>query len=203
MNKIELKRLIERNLRRQGFHLSPTRVTPPTCMDKNRIRDLHHPAVLHRREVAKKGLLAHETTLLARLATGSEIDPLRIKPELIEVQRGSEDERLFRYAALHWSIPVSSGYGRRLRFLLIDQSNGKLIGLFGLADPVYNLGPRDAWVGWEADTRRRHLRYVMDAFALGAVPPYSFLLCGKLVAMLVASSEVRRVFGGNILGSNR
>jgi hypothetical protein len=34
----------------------------------------------------------------------------------------------------------------------------------------------------------------MDAFVLGAVPPYSFLLCGKLVAMLAASNEVREVF---------
>jgi hypothetical protein len=34
----------------------------------------------------------------------------------------------------------------------------------------------------------------MDAFVLGAVPPYSFLLCGKLVAMLAASDEVRTAF---------
>jgi hypothetical protein len=34
----------------------------------------------------------------------------------------------------------------------------------------------------------------MDAFVLGAVPPYSFLLCGKLVASLVASVEVRQAF---------
>jgi hypothetical protein len=34
----------------------------------------------------------------------------------------------------------------------------------------------------------------MDAFVLGAVPPYSFLLCGKLVAMLAASDTIRRAF---------
>jgi hypothetical protein len=34
----------------------------------------------------------------------------------------------------------------------------------------------------------------VDAFALGAVPPYSFLLCGKLVAMLALSNEVRAAF---------
>jgi hypothetical protein len=34
----------------------------------------------------------------------------------------------------------------------------------------------------------------MDAFVLGAVPPYSMLLCGKLVGMMVASSEVRAAF---------
>jgi hypothetical protein len=34
----------------------------------------------------------------------------------------------------------------------------------------------------------------MDAFVLGAVPPYSSLLGGKLVAMLAASNEVRSAF---------
>jgi hypothetical protein len=34
----------------------------------------------------------------------------------------------------------------------------------------------------------------MDAFVLGSVPPYSFLLCGKLVAMLASSNEVREAF---------
>src|SRR5205823_6273432 len=47
------------------------------------------------------------------------------------------------------------------------------------------------WVRWNKEARKRRLHHVMDAFVLGAVPPYSFLLCGKLVAMLAASDEVR------------
>jgi hypothetical protein len=113
---------------------------------------------------------------------------------LVEVLPDSDEELLFRYASLHWSIPVSSGYGRRLRFLVIDDHNGKLIGLVGLGDPVYSLGARDEWVGWTFSDRRKRLRNVMDAFVLGAVPPYSFLLCGKLVAMLAASDTVRDAF---------
>lgn len=34
----------------------------------------------------------------------------------------------------------------------------------------------------------------MDAYVLGAVPPYSYLLCGKLIAMLTLSNEVRNAF---------
>jgi hypothetical protein len=125
---------------------------------------------------------------------GADVDPSRISPRLVMVQRGSEDELLFRYAGLHWSIPVSSGYGRRIRFLVVDGQNDKLIGLFGLSDPVFNLSGRDSWIGWDWKHRRKNLHHVMDAFVLGAVPPYSMLLCGKLVAMLVASNEVRALF---------
>ena len=114
----------------------------------------------------------------------------------------SKDELLFRYASLHWSIPVSSGYGRRLRFLVLDQSTDKLIGLFGLGDPVFGLKDRDDWVGWDKEERRERLHHVLDAYVLGAVPPYSFLLCGKLVALLAASNEVRETFRRKYAGSS-
>ncbi|HEX9429075.1 MAG TPA: Druantia anti-phage system protein DruA, partial [Candidatus Bathyarchaeia archaeon] len=143
---------------------------------------------------SRGGLARFEVSLLERLASGSEIVPEKIVPRLLEVQPDSDEERLFRYASLHWSIPVSSGYGRRIRFLVVDQQNGKLIGLFGLSDPIFNLGARDEWIGWPKEARRNNLHHVMDAFVLGAVPPYSLLLCGKLIAMLVASNEVRNAF---------
>jgi hypothetical protein len=135
-----------------------------------------------------------EKDLLGHIASGHEVVPSRISPRLVEVLPDSEEELLFRYASLHWSIPVSSGYGRRLRFLVVDEYNGKLIGLIGLGDPVFSLGPRDQWVGWTPADRKKRLGNVMDAFVLGAVPPYSFLLCGKLVAMLAASDTVRHAF---------
>ena len=34
----------------------------------------------------------------------------------------------------------------------------------------------------------------MDLFVLGAVPPYSYLLCGKLVALLATSQAVQKAF---------
>ena len=155
---------------------------------------MHKMAVQHRIERSKEGLFRYEPYLLGRLAKGSEVIPEQITPRLIEVLPNSKDELLFRYASLHWSIPVSSGYGRRLRFLVIDEQNEKLIGLFGLGDPVFSLKDRDQWVGWDMNARKKHLHHVMDAFILGAVPPYSFLLCGKLVGMLVTSNEVRSAF---------
>jgi hypothetical protein len=158
------------------------------------LRRLHTLAVRSRLERAKKGLERHEAALLARFAAGPEVDPARMQPRLVQVRPRTPDELLFRYACLHWSIPVSSGYGRRLRFLVVDGHNGKLMGLFGLGDPVFSLAPRDRWVGWDKEGRRARLRHVLDAFVPGAAPPYSFLLGGKLLALLAASGEVREAF---------
>ncbi|MBW6414169.1 DUF4338 domain-containing protein [Methylacidiphilum fumariolicum] len=64
----------------------------------------------------------------------------------------SEYELLFRYACLYWSIPVSSGYGRRIRFLVFGKNNSKLIGLFSLGDPVYSIQAQDRWIDWTMKT---------------------------------------------------
>jgi hypothetical protein len=194
LSRDELRTLIIDSLQSQGYEVGGSRPMPPQNLDKARVRALNAPAVEHRREAARHALERSESSLLTHIAAGGQVDPRRIKPTLVAVRRGSTEELLFRYVSKHWSIPVSSGYGRRLRFLVVDDFNEKLIGIIGLADPVINLGVRDKWIGWTSEAKTERLRHVMDAFVIGAVPPYSSLLCGKLVAMLAASTEVRRAF---------
>jgi hypothetical protein len=125
-------------------------------------------------------------------ASGSEVDPSQISARVIHVQT-AEEAALFRYTSLHWSVPVSRGYGRRTRFLVVDKQNHKVIGIFALGDPVYNLTARDQEIGWSIQQRNERLYNVLDAFVLGAVPPYQQLLGGKLVAMAAVSDTTREV----------
>lgn len=197
-----LRKQIMSSLRKQGFRFRKGELIVPDIPDKDAIRRLHSVAVTHRRQRSQPYLQRHEPELLARIANGFEVVPELVSPKLVEVQPNTEDELLFRYISLHWSIPVSSGYGRRIRFLVVDQQNDKLIGAFGLGDPVFNLGARDDWVDWNKAAREDRLQNVMEAFLIGAVPPYNYLLCGKLVAMLLASNEVRRAFRRKYEGSS-
>lgn len=194
INKAKLKARIIRSLRGQGFRVIDGNILPPKRLSKRKIRRLHETAVEHRIERARAGLVDHEPKLLECIASGCDVVPEKIRPRMVEVRRNSHEELVFRYASLHWSIPTSSGYGRRLRFLVIDEYNGKLIGIIGLADPVISLAARDQWIGWDNSNRNDRLKNVMDAFVLGAVPPYSFLLGGKLIAMLATSDTVRNLF---------
>jgi hypothetical protein len=134
-------------------------------------------------------------------AEGIDIVPANIRPELELIMGGTWQSDLFRLASLTWSVPVSQGYGRRLRFLVWDKSNGKLIGLIGLGDPVFNLKVRDNIIGWSVSQRKNLLVNLMDAFVLGAVPPYNFLLCGKMVACLIRTKEVRDYFSSKYEGA--
>jgi hypothetical protein len=194
VDRAKLRNKIIQSLKAQGFRIRKGTIFPPKQLSKDKVRKLHETAVEHKVARAKEGLVRKEDNLLQYIASGNDVDPARMAPRLVEVFPNSEEELLFRYACLHWSIPVSSGYGRRLRFLVMDGHNGKLVGLIGLGDPVYSLRSRDEWIGWSITDRKMRLKNVMDAFVLGAVPPYSFLLCGKLVAMLATSDTVRDAF---------
>ena len=197
INSPEAKRLrsrIVRSMRNQGFKFRSGLLVPPDAKDKNKLRMLHQEAVNHNVARSRAGLERYEDRLLSYIASGREMVPEKIQPRLVLVQPGSEDELLFRYARLHWSIPVSAGYGRRLRFVIYDESNNKLIGIFGMGDPIFGLGSRDCWIGWKVKAKKKRLQCVMDLFVLGAVPPYSHLLCGKLVALLTTSFPVREAF---------
>ncbi len=108
---VDLRDRIIRSLRVQGFRVRNGAILPPKDLSKERIRELHETAVEHRIERARDGLFRVEKDLLGHIASGHEVDPSRMSPRLVEVLPESEEELLFRYASLHWSIPVSSGYG--------------------------------------------------------------------------------------------
>lgn len=189
----ELRQHLINLLIQQGFTLLDNRLIPPDQTHKDNIRKLYDRLRLERLQKASEWLLSVEEKILPYFADGIDVKVDEIHPSLLSVSTQRRAD-LFRYASLLWSVPVSAGYGRRMRFLVFDESNAKLMGLFALGDPVYNLWVRDRWIGWGVQEKNERLYHVMDAYVLGAVPPYSYLLGGKLVAMLTASDEVREEF---------
>ena len=136
----------------------------------------------------------------------NEIDPLNIKPrlQLIPTNKSDKETRLlkniFNYAKTFWSVPVSVGFGRRMDYILWDDNSGKVIGIFGLCDPVIGLGIRDNFIGWDKDTKEERLYNIMTAYILGAVPPYNQILGAKLVALSAISSQVVNDFNRRYKG---
>lgn len=163
---------------------------------KDGIREAHRHFVLAERR-AKANAIRRDVARFGEklFASGSDIRPECIQPILVPV---NEDPRLqcaFRLARYYWSLPYSKGYGRRLRFLVIDNHNGKLIGIIGLQSPPIELAPRDRLFNFESrEAKEIAINKTMDAFTVGAVPPYSFLLGGKLVALSLISNEIREAY---------
>ncbi|HEX2255741.1 MAG TPA: Druantia anti-phage system protein DruA [Afifellaceae bacterium] len=185
-----LKRKIRRHLYGLGFHKTEDGLLGIESNSKDVIRNLHRSQRSERLSGNADFIAQRLPDLLRYFASGHEVTPTAITPVLERVFAGSWQADLFRLASLTWSVPVSNGFGRRLRYLVWDTSNGKLIGLIAIGDPVFNLAVRDNLIGWSAQDRGARLVNIMDAYVLGALPPYSSLLGGKMVACLIRSREI-------------
>lgn len=157
---------------------------------KNKIRELHAEQRTQRLNESRRFISDALPETLPHFAQGHEIDPKRIRLSLRRVYAGSKEAQLFRLASLTWSVPVSRGFGRRLRYLIWDDAHDKIFGIMALGDPVFNLSTRDKQIGWSSHDRSERLTNILDAYVLGALPPYNMLLGGKVAACLVKTRDV-------------
>jgi hypothetical protein len=190
MREAVLKNRLRSHLKSLGFTKNEEGVLVPPGSAKDVIRTIHSVQRDDRLAANHHFISDRFVPLIKYFASGHDIDPARISPMLQLVSSDSWETELFRLASLTWSVPVSNGFGRRLRYLVWDNHNGKLIGIIAIGDPVFNLSVRDNLIKWDAKARGARLVNVMDAYVLGAVPPYNSLLGGKLVACLIRSRDI-------------
>lgn len=195
-----LKRKLRSHLRSLGFRKAEDGSLVIEGTGKDIIRSLHRSQRGERLRSNQEFIERKASGLLSHFATGAEVEPDKVSPVLERVHAGTWQGDLFRLASLTWSVPVSNGFGRRLRYIVWDANNRKIIGLLAIGDPVFNLSVRDKLIGWDSKDRTERLVNVMDAYVLGAVPPYNMLLGGKLVACLLKSRDLfddfAAVYGG-------
>src|ERR1017187_4988005 len=190
MREATLKKRLRSHLRSLGFTKSDDGVLTPPGSGKEVIRTIHGVQRDDRLAVSQRFISERFSQLIKYFASWPDIDPTRISPVLQLISSGTWEGDLFRLASLTWSVPVSNGFGRRLRYLVWDNHNGKLMGIIAIGDPVFNLSVRDTLIDWDARARGERLVNIMDAYVLGALPPYNALLGGKLVACLLRSRDI-------------
>jgi Domain of unknown function (DUF4338) len=195
----KVRLLIVRDLLRLGwemeFKINKVTIKPPVFYDKQIVKDAMQ---VKRQEL----LVKHSAWIKKRsdfpcnhLTDGSMAWQSSIKP-IVEVCESQEQLDIFRFFRFYWSSPYSEYVGRRIKLLIRDGGlPGKpLIGLAALGSSIVHIPERDNWVGWDKTARSKNLVYSMDAYVLGALPPYNNLLGGKLISYILASNEVRLIF---------
>jgi len=186
----KLKRNIRRHFKKLGFAKADDGTLILPGEGKEVVRGLHGGQREGKLAAGAAFLDRALSKLLPHFADGSEIDPSRIRLRLVRVVSATTEADLFRLATLTWSVPVSCGFGRRLRYLVWDDGHDRIAGIIALGDPVFNLSVRDTQIGWTVEERSHRLVNLLDAYVLGAVPPYNRLLGGKAVACLVRSRDI-------------
>lgn len=181
----------ETQLRREV--LAVLKALPDGSSSKEDLRLSHSPAVRVQLELSQPWIKSNYPKYATYFANGAEVDPVQIRPALIEVREEWQAD-LFRLARLTWSLPFTKGYGRRLRFLILDKHNEKLIGILGLQSPPLDFPARDRLYSYPDGRKVELVNQTMDIYTLGAIPPYNRLLGGKLAALAAASDEVRNAY---------
>ncbi len=191
--------LILRDLLRLGWEITfkPNRISikPPQFYDKQVIKSSME--IKRQESITKKKIWIDKHIELARmnLADGDEVWRSEITP-VIEICKSQSEFDIFRIFRYYWSSPYSEYVGRRLKLIIRDSAlpNKPIIGIAALGSSIIHIPDRDKWIGWDKSTRTNNLIYTMDAYVLGALPPYNHLLGGKLISYVIASNEVREIY---------
>jgi len=194
-----VKLLLVRDLFRLNWNIEKSRdklvISPPSYYNKEIIKQ--SMSVL-RQEILRKNrewIEKHIDLAKKNLAQGKDILKSEISPriEICKTQKQHDLSRIFRY---YWSSPYSEYVGRRIRLLIRDEGidSSPIIGIAALGSSIIHIPDRDKWIGWDKEIRTNNIVYTMDAYVLGALPPYNYLLGGKLVSYILASNEVREIY---------
>lgn len=195
----KVRLLIVRDLLRLGwemnFQANRVLIKPPSNYDKKVIKDSMQ--VKREESLAKNAewIKKHLPAANQNLADGVDVWKSSIDP-VVEICESPKQLDLFRILRFYWSSPYSEYVGRRIKLLVRDNAlpQKPVIGIAALGSSIVHIPARDKWVGWDTKRRTKNLVYTMDAYVLGALPPYNYLLGGKLISYIMASNEVRRIF---------
>lgn len=154
-------------------------------------------------ETAKKERLQEHNSFINRdtkfvsqfLISGKDLNVEKISPRILLVESDSEKDRIFRWWNLvWWSLPYEKAYGRQMRYIIWDEYHNAPIGLIGLQSPILSWNVRDKYLGVKSADRDYWINQSMSAQRLGALPPYNYILGGKLVASLMTADKIRQDF---------
>jgi len=195
----KLKLLIIRDLLRLNwifkFQNNHITITPPEIYEKRVIQELMYSKRFNMILKNKEWIDKHYKYAISNLANGIDVYHSEIQP-IIEVCNTPKQHVLFRFFRYYWSSPYSNYVGRRIRLLIRDRAikNKPVIGIAALGSSIIHIPDRDTWIGWETKQRTENIVKTMDAFVIGALPPYNYILGGKLISYILASNEIRKIY---------
>jgi len=194
LSKQNLRRQIVKVLHKQGYKIEKSNFLLEN-IDREKKRDVHTLAKYERIREQKDFICKNTDLIKQSLLDGEKLTVNKIAPKLIEVPSGSKWEILFRWWNLvWWSLPYERAYGRQIRYIVWDQYHKAPIGLIGLQSPILSWSVRDDYLGIPKETRDYWVNQSLSAQRLGALPPYNYVLGGKLVAYLMTTDIVRKKF---------
>ncbi len=180
-------------MKEQGFKINPH--LTPGQQTKLAYKRLQQKSRLEQISLYRNFLKDFLPTAKEYCKDGNEIVPEDISLELREIEKDTFLADLFRWwNFMWWSMPYQRAYGRQMRFMLWDKTHDLPFGLISLQSPVLRMSVRDKALGIPCKKLDYWVNMSMNAQRVGALPPYNEILGGKMVALTLASNEIREAY---------
>lgn len=192
MNKETLRKELVSSLESIGYTIQDNRLKLDIDLsNKEAIKKIHEQSLQERFEQFNDFISSH-FEFVRRNTYFDKIDARKVDVQLIPLESDTTFysilAKFFNYT--WWSLPYEPSLGRQLKYLVYDKYHKSTMGLIILTSPVLDMKARDDFLKLSGK-KAGIINMSMSAQRLGAVPPYNDFLCGKLIAMLSTSNQVR------------
>lgn len=93
------------------------------------------------------------------VGTVSEVAPVRLRLVADDSDRLLWRELVGRYHYLGHKVP----FGAHLRYLIeVSRPSPRTVGCLQVSSPAWRMAPRDRWIGWSDEVRRRNLQLIVN-----------------------------------------
>ena len=191
----EIREKVIKYFQELGFSINPH--LKPNKSNKRFLREIHHKKRLEKLQKYRYFLESYYPVVQEYYKGGVEINPQDIQLEIkfIDRKKNLEDYALFKWWNLvWWSIPYEKSVGRRINYMLFDVNHNLPFGLVVLQSPVMYCKARDEYLGITKENRDYWINQSLYGQRIGALPPYNEILGGKMVAMSLLSTEIRKEY---------
>lgn len=117
-----------------------------------------------------------------------------LQPKVVVVE-GDYLERLWTTLRYYCSsAEYNQAPGRFIKFLMMDEKSGRVLGVSSIASDVICISDRDKYLGWTPEDKLKQKMLKHSAIGTTIVPTQPFgsnFLGGKLIAALITSKKVR------------
>ena len=188
----DIRNKILYELHKMGFEINPH--PHPATSSKNGLKKLH---VVRRLEILQRynEKLSEITKIILKRYHNNVVIWDAINPKIIKVDADDELYQIFLWFNIFWwSLPYERPVGRVIRYIIYDYGNDLPIGAVQLASPILKCKARDEYLGINKENRPYWVNQSLYGHRVGAFPPYHKIGANRLVAMSLASTDLRKLY---------
>ena len=87
-----------------------------------------------------------------------DLAPIRLR----RIESREQRQLWYEYVDRHHYLGYQLPFGAQLRYFIESGATKDILGCFQFSSPAWKMGPRDRWIGWSDEQRKRNLQKIVN-----------------------------------------